>query len=76
MRRTRGKDDEAGTAALELTMRDVLGGMEELSVAVAQSHWDYGVEILSIEPPAAGPADRTHSVADVISLPLRPRAAS
>jgi hypothetical protein len=55
-------------------MRDVLGGMEELSAAVAQSHWDYAVEILSIEPPAAQADGSRPAVADVI--PLRPRAAS
>jgi hypothetical protein len=54
-------------------MRDVLGGMEELSVAVAQSHWDCGIEILSIEP-SDPQADRARQpAADVI--PLRPRVA-
>jgi hypothetical protein len=73
VRSIRGKTDDADAAALELTMRDVLGGMEELSAAVAQSHWDYAVEILSIEPPAAQADGSRPAVADVI--PLRPRAA-
>jgi hypothetical protein len=72
VRSIRGRDEEAEAAALELTMRDVLSGMEDLSVAVAQSHWDCGVEILSIEPPD-DPADRRLPAADVI--PLRPRPA-
>ncbi len=73
MRRIRDKREEAEAAALELTMRDVLGGIEELSAAVAQSHWDYAVEILSIEPPAAQAESARPVVAEVI--PLRPRAA-
>ena len=35
-------------------MREVLGGMEELSLAVACAHLDYALQIVPTDAPAAG----------------------
>ena len=41
---------------LELTMRDVLAGMEEILSTEALGYEDCGMEILAIEPPEASAA--------------------
>lgn len=49
-----------GVTALELTMRDVLSGMEELANGTAFAAFEGEFEILAIEPPepASPPAER------------------
>lgn len=41
--------------ALELMMRDTLGGMEEFATAFGYRPWPGCFEIISIEPPEADP---------------------
>jgi hypothetical protein len=62
--------DRAALRALELAMREVLEGMEELSLQVAYSHADFQVPILE-DAPERGPARRT---AEVIPFPRLRRA--
>ena len=45
----------AGNQALEMTMRDVLDGMEELSTMVGFATAAGCMEILSVEPPPRAP---------------------
>ncbi|HKK14836.1 MAG TPA: hypothetical protein VKA14_09265 [Gammaproteobacteria bacterium] len=66
----------ADRQALELTMRDTLGGLEELATLSA---WEFApgcMEILAIEPP--GPADAPHRrpppAAEVVPLRRSPPA--
>lgn len=44
---------------LELTLRDMLAGMEEIYATEALGFEDCGLEILSIEPPAVEPPAAT-----------------
>jgi len=44
--------------ALELMMRDTLGGMEEFVTAFGYRPWPGCFEIISIEPPESEPDDR------------------
>lgn len=55
---------------LELTMREVLGGMYELSLEVAYAHLDFALEILPEEPVAATEAP----TAEIIPFPRLRRA--
>jgi len=43
-------DERFSQLVLELTMREVLGGLYELSLDVAYAHLDYTVEILLEHP--------------------------
>jgi hypothetical protein len=43
--------------ALELMMRDTLGGMEEFAAAFGYQPWPGCFEIISIEPPESDPTD-------------------
>jgi hypothetical protein len=61
--------DRAALLALELAMREVLEGMQELSLQVAYSHADSRVPIVPDEPPA-----RSRPTAEVIPFPRLRRA--
>lgn len=64
--------DRAALRALELAMREVLEGMEELTLQVAYAHADHPLPIL--DPAAADPAP-PRPTADVIPFPRLRRAA-
>jgi hypothetical protein len=53
---------------LELTMREVMSGLYELSLDVAYAHLDYTVELVPDQPEAAPP------LAEVIPFPKLRRA--
>ena len=54
-----------GTKALEITMRDVLGGLEEAATYLAYQSVPDTLEILSIAPPL----DTSRQKAEVITMP-------
>ncbi len=59
--------------ALQMRMRDVLDGLEELACASAQYMQEGGFEILSIEPPPAEDPVRLSGRASIHTLPVRNR---
>jgi hypothetical protein len=63
--------DRAALLALEIAMREVLEGMQELSLQVAYLHADFRVPTLDADAPA-GATPRPS--AEVIPFPRLPRA--
>jgi hypothetical protein len=62
-----------GDKALELVMRDVLCGMEDLATRLGYDVTPYRVEILSVEPAApAARAEHPVTTAVVIEFPQSP----
>jgi hypothetical protein len=64
-------DERFSQLVLELTMREVLGGLYELSLDVAYAHLDYTVEILLEHPQQ----DAVPPSAEIIPFPRRRRGA-
>jgi hypothetical protein len=61
-----------GGKALELVMRDVLCGMEDLATRLGYDVTPYRVEILSIDPaPALTGGDAGHASAVILAFPQR-----
>lgn len=64
-----------GDKALELVMRDVLCGMEDLATRLGYDVTPYRVEILGVESAAAmDPAEHPATTAVIIEFPQHPTA--
>jgi len=60
-----------GDLALEMTMRDVMDGLEEQAVIAAYATTAGCMEILSVEPPTADPLPRPRRRRRAEVVPLR-----